>query len=141
MKKVDDRINSKLGRTLGSGFTKEDKQFLTNVYGLEGGEAILDAELQSIWDSNVSEKYQGRNYATVMAGLRPVLLREGNFDENGRDVDFVQDLLRSDEDVQKNARKYFLGVGDQGALNKMASTLKGSGLGNVIRGGAATGVY
>tara|TARA_R100001086_G_scaffold146309_1_gene77387 strand:- start:1953 stop:3317 length:1365 start_codon:yes stop_codon:yes gene_type:complete len=141
MKKVDDRINSKLGKTLGSGFTKEDKQFLTNVYGLDGGEAILDAELQSIWDSNVSEKYQGRNYATVMAGLRPVLLREGNFDENGRDVDFVQDLLRSEEDVQKNARKYFLGVGDQGALNKMASTLKGSGLGNVIRGGAATGVY
>lgn len=141
MKKVEDRINSKLGKTLGSGFSKEDKQYLTNVYGLDGGEQILDAELQTIWDSNVAEKYKGRNYATVMAGLRPVLSREGNFDENGRDVDFVQDLLRSDEDVQKNARKYFLGVGDQGALNKMASTLKGSGLTNIIRGGARTGLY
>tara|TARA_Y100000004_G_scaffold36918_1_gene39643 strand:+ start:405 stop:1769 length:1365 start_codon:yes stop_codon:yes gene_type:complete len=141
MKKVEDRINSKLGKTLGSGFSKEDKQYLTNVYGLDGGEQILDAELQTIWDSNVAEKYKGRNYATVMAGLRPVLSREGNFDENGRDVDFVQDLLRSDEDVQKNARKYFLSVGDQGALNKMASTLKGSGLTNIIRGGARTGLY
>ena len=141
MKKVDDRIMSKLGKQLGAGFSKEDKQYLTNVYGIEGGEAILDAELQEIWDSNVAEKYKGRNYATVMAGLRPVLNREGNFDENGRDAEFVQDLLRSENDVFKDARKYFLSIGDQGALNKMASTLKTSGLRNVISGGAVTGLY
>ena len=76
-----------------------------------------------------------------MAGLRPVLNREGNFDENGRDAEFVQDLLRSENDVFKDARKYFLSIGDQGAFNKMASTLKASGLRNVISGGAVTGLY
>lgn len=141
MKKVDDKINSKLGKLLGSGFTAEDKRYLTNVYGIENGEAILDAELQTIWDSNVADKYKGRSYSTAMAGLRPVLFREGDFDEDGRDAGFVQELLRSDEDVNKLARKYFIGIGDQGAMNKMASTLKNSGISNVILGGAATGLY
>lgn len=141
MKKVDDRLNAILGKQLASGFTKEDKQYFTNVYGIEGGEQILDAELQTIWDSNVADKYKGRNYASVMAGLRPLLAREGNFDENGRDIDFVQDLLREEDDVAKVARKYFLSIGDSGALNKMAATLKGSGLTSVIRGGARTGLY
>ena len=38
-------------------------------------------------------------------------------------------------------RAHFLNVQDEGALAKMASTLKNSGIQNVIAGGAVTGVY
>ena len=65
--------------------------------------------------------------------MRPRLIKEGNFDERGRDADFVSELLTlAPEDLNKNARRYFLSINDEGALAKMASSLKGQGLSGVI---------
>ena len=141
--KVEQKILSKLGPDLGSGFTAEDKRTLSNVYGIQGGDAILDAQLQEVWDANVSDRYKGKSYNIALASLRPVLSKEGNFDENGRDKDLVYTLLNTEDtsSVQKIARQHFLGVNDEGALSKMASGLRGQGLSQVIAGGAITGVY
>lgn len=141
--KTTQKILSKLGPDLGSGFTQEDIRSLSNVYGIKGGESILDAQLQEIWDASVSERYKGKSYNIALASLRPVLSKEGNFDEMGRDKDFLYSLLQEEDPskISKLARAHFLSVNDEGALTKMAAGLKGQGFSQVIAGGAVTGIY
>lgn len=141
--KVEQKLLQKLGPDLSSGFTSTDIQSLSNVYGIKGGEAILDAQLQEIWDANVADRYKGKSYNIALASLRPALAKEGNFDENGRDKDFVYSLLQEEDStkVASLARAHFLSQNDEGALNKMASGLKGQGLGQVIASGTVTGIY
>jgi len=141
--KVQQKLLQKLGPDLGSGFTADDIQYLSNVYGIKGGEAILDAQLQEIWDASVAERFKGKSYNIALASLRPVLSKEGNLDESGRDRDFVYSILQEDDPskVSKLARAYFLSQNDEGALTKMAAGLKGQGFSQVIAGGAATGIY
>ena len=141
--KVDQSILNRLGPDLGSGFTEEDKRFLSNLYGVKGGQAILDAQLQDIWDASVADRFKGKSYNIALASLRPVLAKEGNLDESGRDKDFVYSILQEDDPskISKMARAYFVGINDEGALTKMAAGLKGQGLNQVIAGGAITGVY
>ena len=141
--KVNQKLLQKLGPDLASGFTSEDIKSLSNVYGIKGGEAILDAEIQDIWNANVAERYQGKSYNIALASLRPVLAKEGNFDETGRDKDFLYGLLQEEDPkkIASLARAHFLSVNDEGALNKMAAGLKGQGLSQVIQSGTVTGLY
>ncbi len=141
--KVNQKLLQKLGPDLASGFTSADIKSLSSVYGIKGGEAILDAEIQDIWNANVAERYQGKSYNIALASLRPVLSKEGNFDETGRDKDFLYGLLQEEDPsrIAKQARAHFLSVNDEGALNKMAAGLKGQGLNQVIQSGTVTGLY
>lgn len=139
--KVNKKLNQILGPDLASGFTKEDINTLTNVYGIKDGEQILEAQLQEIWDASVSDRYKGKNYSIALASLRPVLSKYGNFDELGRDQDFTYQLLQTEDpkEIPKMARKYFLGQGDEGALTRMASGLKGMGFGQIYLNPTITG--
>ena len=125
------------------GFTAQDKDFLVNALAVEGGAEEIQARAQGIWDGFVADRFKGSNYSTTLAGLRPVIGREGTFDEDGRDVDLVMNILQENDSakIPDMIRAHFLNVQDEGALAKMASTLKNSGIQNVIAGGAVTGVY
>ena len=111
------------------------------MYGIKDGEKILEAQLQEIWDASVSDRYKGKNYSIALASLRPVLSKYGNFDELGRDQDFTYQLLQTEDpkEIPKMARKYFLGQGDEGALTRMASGLKGMGFGQIYLNPTITG--
>ena len=131
--KTEQLLNNQLGPQLGSGFNAEDVKFLSQLQSVPGGADQIKSILQGIWDSSVNEAYKGSSYNLTLASMRPRLIKEGNFDERGRDADFVSELLTlAPEDLNKNARKYFLSINDEGALAKMASSLKGQGLSGVI---------
>ena len=143
LNQVNGILNSTLGNTLSMGFTAQDKDFLVNALAVEGGAEEIQARAQGIWDGFVADRFKGSNYSTTLAGLRPVIGREGTFDEDGRDVDLVMNILQENDSakIPDMIRAHFLNVQDEGALAKMASTLKNSGIQNVIAGGAVTGVY
>lgn len=131
--KTEQLLNNQLGPQLGSGFNPEDVKFLSQLQSVPGGADQIKNILQGIWDSSVNDAYKGSSYNLTLASMRPRLIKEGNFDERGRDADFVSELLTlAPEDLNKNARKYFLSINDEGALAKMASSLKGQGLSGVI---------
>ena len=131
--KTEQLLNNQLGPQLGSGFNPEDVKFLSQLQSVPGGADQIKNILQGIWDSSVNEAYKGSSYNLTLASMRPRLIKEGNFDERGRDADFVSELLTlAPEDLNKNARRYFLSINDEGALAKMASSLKGQGLSGVI---------
>ena len=139
--KAKDQANAKLGPYLSGLFTDDDFRTFSNVLADPNGAQLLDSQLQTVWDENVADKYKGKDYNTSIIGIRTMANRYGRLDELGRDRDMVYNLLTTDDPAEqrKQMTAHFLNVGDEGALQKMASDLKGLGFSPVYLSPTITG--
>ena len=139
--KAKDQANAKLGPYLSGLFTDDDFRTFSNVLADPNGAQLLDSQLQTVWDENVADKYKGKDYNTSIIGIRTMANRYGRLDELGRDRDMVYNLFTTDDPAEqrKQMTAHFLNVGDEGALQKMASDLKGLGFSPVYLSPTITG--
>jgi hypothetical protein len=139
--KAKDQVNAKLGPYLSGLFTDDDYRTFSNVLAETNGSQLLDAQLQTVWDENVADKYKGKNYTTSVIGIRTMANRYGRLDETGRDRDLVYNLFTIDDpsEQRKQATAHFLNVGDEGALQKMGQDLTKLGFSPVYLSPTITG--
>jgi len=139
--KAKDQVNAKVGPYLSGLFTDDDYRTFSNVLAEPNGSQLLDAQLQTVWDENVSDKYKGKNYTTSVIGIRTMANRYGRLDETGRDRDLVYNLFTIDDpsEQRKQATAHFLNVGDEGALQKMGQDLTKLGFSPVYLSPTITG--
>jgi hypothetical protein len=139
--KAKDQVNAKLGPYLSGLFTDDDYRTFSNVLAETDGSQLLDAQLQTVWDENVADKYKGKNYTTSVIGIRTMANRYGRLDETGRDRDLVYNLFTIDDpsEQRKQATAHFLNVGDEGALQKMGQDLTKLGFSPVYLSPTITG--
>lgn len=139
--KAKDQVNAKVGPYLSGLFTDDDYRTFSNVLAETNGSQLLDAQLQTVWDENVADKYKGKNYTTSVIGIRTMANRYGRLDETGRDRDLVYNLFTIDDpsEQRKQATAHFLNVGDEGALQKMGQDLTKLGFSPVYLSPTITG--
>jgi len=139
--KAKDQVNAKVGPYLSGLFTDDDYRTFSNVLAEPNGSQLLDAQLQTVWDENVADKYKGKNYTTSVIGIRTMANRYGRLDETGRDRDLVYNLFTIDDpsEQRKQATAHFLNVGDEGALQKMGQDLTKLGFSPVYLSPTITG--
>ena len=139
--KAKDQVNAKVGPYLSGLFTDDDYRTFSNVLAEPNGSQLLDAQLQTVWDENVADKYKGKNYTTSVIGIRTMANRYGRLDETGRDRDLVYNLFNIDDpsEQRKQATAHFLNVGDEGALQKMGQDLTKLGFSPVYLSPTITG--
>jgi hypothetical protein len=139
--KAKDQVNAKVGPYLSGLFTDDDYRTFSNVLAETNGSQLLDAQLQTVWDENVADKYKGKNYTTSVIGIRTMANRYGRLDETGRDRDLVYNLFTIDDpsEQRKQATAHFLNVGDEGALQKMGQDLSKLGFSPVYLSPTITG--
>ena len=139
--KAKDQVNAKVGPYLSGLFTDNDYRTFSNVLAEPNGSQLLDAQLQTVWDENVADKYKGKNYTTSVIGIRTMANRYGRLDETGRDRDLVYNLFTIDDpsEQRKQATAHFLNVGDEGALQKMGQDLTKLGFSPVYLSPTITG--
>lgn len=139
--KAKDQVNAKVGPYLSGLFTDDDYRTFSNVLAETNGSQLLDAQLQTVWDENVADKYKGKNYTTSVIGIRTMANRYGRLDETGRDRDLVYNLFTIDDpsEQRKQATAHFLNVGDEGALQKMGQDLTKLGFSPIYLSPTITG--
>ena len=139
--KAKDQVNAKVGPYLSGLFTDDDYRTFSNVLAETNGSQLLDAQLQTVWDENVADKYKGKNYTTSVIVIRTMANRYGRLDETGRDRDLVYNLFTIDDpsEQRKQATAHFLNVGDEGALQKMGQDLTKLGFSPVYLSPTITG--
>ena len=139
--KAKDQVDAKVGPYLSGLFTDDDYRTFSNVLAETNGSQLLDAQLQTVWDENVADKYKGKNYTTSVIGIRTMANRYGRLDETGRDRDLVYNLFTIDDpsEQRKQATAHFLNVGDEGALQKMGQDLTKLGFSPVYLSPTITG--